>query len=109
MALWVPAVESIYFKRQNTIYRKEASDSRSTDSESADDCNMTECCKRLKNMSAVMMLMRQVYFSTYNIVSVLLYMVTPTMVKKFKRAFTVLHAFNDDGSNKTITVGNWQI
>jgi len=29
--------------------------------------------------------------------------------EKFKRAFTVLHAFNDDGSDKTITAGNWQI
>ena len=56
-----------------------------------------------------MMLTRQVYFSTYNIVSVLLSMTNPTMVKKFKRAFTVLHAFNDDGSDKTVTTGNWQI
>ena len=56
-----------------------------------------------------MILMRQVYFSTYNILSVLLSMATPTMEKKFKRAFTVLHAFNDDGSDKTITIGNWQI
>ena len=71
--------------------------------------NMTECCKRLKNMTAVMKLMRQVFFSTYNNVSVLLSMAIPTMVKKFKRAFTVLHAFNDDGIDKTITVGNWQI
>jgi len=57
----------------------------------------------------IMMMMRQVYFSTYNIVSVLLSVATPTMVKKFKRAFTLLHAFNDDGSDKTITIGNWQI
>jgi len=70
---------------------------------------MTECCKRLKNMTAVMMLMKQAYFSTYNIVNVLLSVASPTMVKKFKRAFTVLHAFNDDGSDKTITIGNWQI
>jgi hypothetical protein len=42
MTLWVPVVESTYFKRQVTIYRTAAGDSRSADSESAGDCNMTE-------------------------------------------------------------------
>jgi hypothetical protein len=48
--------------------------------------NMTDYCRRLKSMTAVMMLMRQVYFSTYNIVSVLLSMVTPTTVKKIQKS-----------------------
>jgi hypothetical protein len=39
----------------------------------------------------------------------LLSMATPTMVKKFKKTFTVLLAFNDDGSDKTITIGNRKI
>lgn len=48
MTLWVPVVESTHFKRQNTIYRTVAGDSRSADSESADDCKYDWLLQKIK-------------------------------------------------------------
>jgi len=108
MTLCIPVVESTYFKRQNTIYTTVAGDSRSTDSESADDCTYDWMLQKFKKQDHCDDVDEtDLFFNLQH--CVLLSMATPAMVKKFKTAFTVLHTINNDGSDKTITVGNWQI
>ena len=43
---------------------------------------MTDCCKRLQNVSSVKyrMAMRRVYFSNYNLLKILVFVETPVMM-----------------------------